>query len=362
MKRYLITGGAGFIGSNFIRHLLKKDHDLECIVNLDAITYAGSRENLKGLPDSEKHILVDGDICDQELVSGLLRQHELDTIVHFAAESHVDRSIHGPAAFVRTNIQGTFSLLEAARQVWQKECQLDGDEVRFHHISTDEVFGSLETQAAAFTETTPYAPNSPYAASKAASDHLVRAYGHTYGLPISITNCSNNYGPYQFPEKLIPIILLKALAGELLPIYGDGQQIRDWLYVEDHCQAILQVLKQGEVGETYNVGGNNQLTNLDLVKTLCTILNEQAVDSPYKPHENLIQFVADRPGHDRRYAMDITKIDRVLGWEPNENLLSGLTKTVRWYLQNQDWLQAIIAEKEFGTWLAINYENRGDEE
>jgi len=359
MKNVMITGGAGFIGSNFVRYMLEKEPGTQ-IWNLDALTYAGSLENLKDIPDPERHTFLKGDICDQSLVEEILRDHRIDTIVHFAAESHVDRSIEGPGAFVRTNIQGTFALLEAARKVWLDEALLPREAAHFHHVSTDEVYGSLEPGEAAFSEQTPYDPNSPYAASKAASDHLVRAYGHTYDLPFTITNCSNNYGQYQFPEKLIPLMILKALQGEPLPVYGDGNQIRDWLHVEDHCEALLRVLRQGLLGETYNIGGDNQPTNLEIVQKICAVLDELAPDSGISPRESLIQFVADRPGHDRRYAMDIRKIQTELDWEPRHDLERGLRKTVLWYLENRDWLEAIILEKDYQSWLSINYERRGE--
>jgi dTDP-glucose 4,6-dehydratase len=359
MKNVLITGGAGFIGSNFVRHFLEKEPEAH-IWNLDVLTYAGSRENLKDLPDHDRHNFLEGDICDQQLVEEILRDNKIDTIVHLAAESHVDRSIEGPGAFVRTNIQGTFSLLEAARKVWLDEALLPREAVRFHHVSTDEVYGSLEPDDPAFTELTPYDPNSPYAASKAASDHLVRAYGHTYELPFTITNCSNNYGPYQFPEKLIPLMILKALQGEPLPVYGDGAQIRDWLHVEDHCEALLCVLRRGRLGETYNIGGDNQPTNLEIVQQICAVLDELAPDSGAAPRQSLIQFVADRPGHDRRYAMDIRKIRTELGWEPRYDLERGLRQTVLWYLDNRGWMEAIILEKDYQSWLSINYERRGE--
>ena len=276
-------------------------------------------------------------------------------MVHFAAESHVDRSIVGPAPFVETNLVGTFNLLESARQVWQELERGDWERCRFHHVSTDEVYGSLEPDDPPFSETTPYAPNSPYAASKAGSDHLVRAYGHTYGLPVTISNCSNNYGPYQYPEKLIPLMILNALEGKPLPIYGDGKQVRDWLYVEDHCKAILRVLEQGRPGQVYNVGGGNQPTNLEVVRLICSILDELLPDSPHRPHTSLIRFVEDRPGHDRRYAMDCSKIRRELGWKPQENLQSGLRRTVRWYLENLDWVEAIRSEPGYERWLETNY-------
>lgn len=353
MKNVLITGGAGFIGSNFVRHLLGWEPQVH-ILNLDALTYAGSLESLRALPDGSQYTFMQGDVCDFELVSRLIRGHEIDTIVHFAAESHVDRSILGPAPFIQTNVIGTFTLLEAARQVWRGE----GSGRNFHHVSTDEVFGSLNPQGPAFTESTSYDPRSPYSASKAASDHLVRSYFHTYGLPVTITNCSNNYGPYQFPEKLIPLIILNALQGKPLPIYGDGMQIRDWLYVEDHCEAIRLVIAKGRPGETYNVGGGNQPYNLDLVKEICAILDE--LQPTKRPYASLITHVADRPGHDRRYAMDITKIREELGWLPKHDIESGLRATVSWYLNNPGWVQAILKENDFQNWLERNYAQRGE--
>lgn len=357
-KNILITGGAGFIGSNFVRYMLQVEPQVE-LVNLDALTYAGSLENLKDLPDPRRHTFVHGDICDRDLVDNLIRSNQIDTIVHFAAETHVDRSILGPAQFVQTNITGTFTLLEAVRQYWLAERAIPLQNVRFHHVSTDEVYGTLEPDDPPFTETTPYAPNSPYAASKAASDHLVRSYHHTYGLPVTITNCSNNYGPYQFPEKLIPLMILNARDGERLPIYGDGQQIRDWLYVEDHCEAIRTVLHKGTPGETYNIGGNNQPTNLTVVKTICEVLDELLPNSTYVPHETLIQHVSDRPGHDRRYAMEIGKITRELGWQPQQSLSSGLLKTVAWYLESQEWVDVIRTQQDYQGWLDRNYAERG---
>jgi dTDP-glucose 4,6-dehydratase len=353
----LVTGGAGFIGSNFVRYLLEVEPDVK-IVNLDALTYSGSLENLKDLPNADHYTFTQGDICDAALASSLLRENEIDTIVHFAAESHVDRSITGPGQFVRTNISGTFTLLEAARQYWLQDAAKASREVRFHHVSTDEVFGSLAPDDPAWTEESPYDPHSPYAASKAASDHLVRAYGHTYGLPFTLTNCTNNYGPYQFPEKLIPLMILNALEGKPLPVYGDGQQIRDWLHVEDHCEAIHLVLKKGRPGSSYNIGGGNQPSNLTIVETICDILDELRVDSQFKPHRQLIQFVKDRPGHDRRYALNIQKIKQDLGWQPRHTMQKGLLETVAWYLAHPDWVSAIHKQEDYQDWLEENYARR----
>jgi len=360
MQNILITGGAGFIGSNFVRFALRAA-PITRIINLDALTYAGSLENLKDLPNSDRYVFVRGDICDQALVLDLLEQFHIDTIVHFAAESHVDRSILTPGAFIQTNVIGTYTLLEAARIYWLGIESMRIEQVRFHHISTDEVFGSLGADDPPFSETTPYAPNSPYAASKASSDHLVRAYHQTFSLPVTITNCSNNYGPYQFPEKLIPLMVLNALEGKPLPVYGDGKQIRDWLYVEDHCKALWTVLRQGKVGEVYNVGGGTQPTNLEIIRAVCAILDESFPHSPYVPHESLIQHVSDRPGHDRRYAMDITQIKRELGWKPEETLESGLRKTIDWYLKNPEWVDDICKDDDYQNWIAQNYSARGGE-
>ncbi len=367
MKNILVTGGAGFIGANFVRFVLEQSPDTHpgvptAIVNLDALTYAGSLENLKQLPTPERHTFVHGDICDRQLVDQLLHTHHIDTIVHFAAETHVDRSIQDPGPFIQTNIVGTYTLLEAARQYWLVEKAVPVGTARFHHVSTDEVFGTLQPGDPPFSETTPYAPNSPYAASKAASDHLVRAYFHTFGLPVTISNCSNNYGPYQFPEKLIPLMISNALDGKPLPVYGDGQQIRDWLFVGDHCAAIYQILDKGAVGETYNIGGNNQPTNLVLIETLCAILDEELPDSPYTPHKSLVQHVPDRPGHDRRYAMDITKISRELNWQPRQGLGGGLAQTIGWYLSNPEWSAAIRQQTDYQHWLEKNYAKRGDKQ
>jgi dTDP-glucose 4,6-dehydratase len=358
MRNVLITGGAGFIGSNFVRYLLKEEPDVQ-IFNLDALTYAGSLENLRDLPDPDRHTFIEGNICDRNQVDEIIRKNNVGTIVHFAAETHVDRSILDPEPFIHTNVLGTYTLLEAARRTWITDKILPLEQVRFHHISTDEVFGSLGPNDKAFTESTPYTPNSPYAASKAASDHLVRAYYHTFGLPVSITNCSNNYGPYQFPEKLIPLMILNASRGIKLPVYGDGQQIRDWLFVEDHCEAIWRVIEDGRPGETYNVGGNNQPANLTVVQTLCEILDELEPNSAFTPHKSLIQFVADRPGHDRRYAMDITKIRDEIGWRPLQSIESGLMKTVKWYLDHPIWVEAIHKHHDYQGWLQKNYADRG---
>ena len=357
MKNILVTGGAGFIGSNFVRLLAQMDEDF-VVTNLDALTYAGSPENLKDLPESFKHELVAGSICDYDLVEKIIRERKIDTIVHFAAETHVDRSIFGPGLFIETNINGTFNLLEAARKVWLTENAGSVKDFRFHHVSTDEVYGTLSADDPAFSEETPYSPNSPYSASKASSDHLVRAYHETYGLPVTITNCSNNYGPNQFPEKFIPVIILNAINGKPIPVYGDGKQIRDWLYVEDHCEAIYHVIKNATTGQTYNVGGDNQPTNLEIIKQVCKILDEMFPDSENTPHESLITYVKDRPGHDRRYAMNINKIGRDLGWEPKMNLEKGLRKTVAWYLDNSDWLQNIQKSDELREWENKNYTER----
>ncbi len=357
-KNILVTGGAGFIGSNFIRFVLSEKKDA-VLLNLDLLTYAGSLENLRDLPSADRYTFIEGDICDQQNIEKIIREHNIDTIINFAAETHVDRSIHGPSVFVQTNIFGTFSLLEAARKVWLDERKAGGDEVRFHHISTDEVYGTLSPEDPAFTEQTPYSPNSPYAASKASSDHLVNAYVHTYGLPATITNCSNNYGPYQFPEKLIPLMILNAIEGKALPVYGDGKQIRDWLYVEDHCRAIWDVLEKGVPGESYNIGGENQPTNLEIIHTICSILDEKMPDSSFTPHEQLITFVADRPGHDRRYAMNIEKIRQELDWSPQHALRQGLYSTVEWYLSNKDWINLIRKRPTYQDWVTENYTKRG---
>ncbi len=355
LHNVLVTGGAGFIGSNFVRYLLEFEPEVH-IVNLDALTYAGSEVNLQDLPDPNRHIFVHGDICDRQLVDEVLREHHIDAIVHFAAESHVDRSIVGPEPFIQTNVRGTFTLLEAARRFWLEDGGGHVEEPRFHHVSTDEVYGSLGPDDPPFSESTPYSPNSPYAASKAASDHLVRAYGHTYGLPVTISNCSNNYGPYQFPEKLIPLVILNALDGRPLPVYGDGRQVRDWLYVSDHCEAIHLILRRGRRGETYNIGGGNQPANLTVVQTICDLLDELRPAS--NSYHGLIRHVADRPGHDRRYAMDISKIKNELGWGPRHSLSEGLRATVEWFLTHSDWISAIRTQHAYQDWIDQNYQKR----
>ena len=352
----LVTGGAGFIGSNFVLDWFTRHK--EPLINLDKLTYAGNPANLENLRGNPDYVFVHGDIGDRALVRQLLEQHSPRAIVHFAAESHVDRSIHGPAEFVQTNIVGTFSLLDEGRAWWQKLAQEIRDAFRFLHVSTDEVYGSLEPDDPPFKESSAYAPNSPYAASKAASDHLVRAYHRTYGLPALITNCSNNYGPYQFPEKLIPLMILNALVGKPLPVYGDGGHLRDWLYVKDHCAAIREVLARGRAGETYNIGGNEEKTNLEVVKAVCALLDE-ARPHRKSPHAALISFVKDRLGHDRRYAMDATRISRELGWKPAESFDSGLRKTVAWYLDNPDWV-AHTTSGAYRSWIEKNYAKRGE--
>lgn len=330
----LVTGGAGFIGANFVLDWLRVSG--EPIVNLDALTYAGNRENLASLDCDARHIFVQGDVCDCDLVNRIMFEHRPRAIVHFAAESHVDRSIHGPGIFVKTNVVGTYTLLEAARGYWNELARSDKNEFRFLQVSTDEVYGSLGPHDPVFSETKGYAPNSPYSASKAGSDHLVRAWHHTYGLPVLTTNCSNNYGPYQFPEKLIPLVIANALHGKHLPIYGDGMNVRDWLYVGDHCAAIREVLARGRIGETYNIGGWNEKPNIEIVKTVCALLDELA-PAPDGSYARLMTYVDDRPGHDRRYAIDARKIERELGWRPAETFETGIRKTVQWYLANRDW-------------------------
>lgn len=350
----LVTGGAGFIGSNFILDWLAEVN--EPVVNLDKLTYAGNLENLASLKEDPRHVFVRGDIADQALVRGVLERFRPRAVVHFAAESHVDRSILGPEAFIQTNMVGTFRLLEAVREFWEKLSASEKDGFRFLHISTDEVYGSLGLDEPPFSEITPYAPNSPYSASKASSDHLVRAYHHTYGLPTLTTNCSNNYGPYQFPEKLIPLVIMNAVQGKAIPIYGDGGNIRDWLYVGDHCSAIRTVLIKGRPGEVYNIGGNSEKTNLEVVRTVCGVLDE--LHPTGAPHNRLLTFVQDRPGHDRRYAIDARKIGSELGWGPRENFEGGLFKTVEWFLAHSHWVESVVSG-EYQRWIEVNYGERG---
>jgi dTDP-glucose 4,6-dehydratase len=347
----LVTGGAGFIGSNFVLSTIAKTG--EAILNLDKLTYAGNLRNLEALRSDARHRFVQGDICERALVKQLLEKHKPRAIVHFAAESHVDRSISGPAEFVQANVVGTWCLLEEARDYWKK----NGGEFRFLQVSTDEVYGSLGAEDSPFTESTPFAPNSPYAASKAAADHMVRAYRHTYGLPTLTTNCSNNYGPYQFPEKLIPLMIQQALAGKPLPVYGDGSNVRDWLFVLDHCEAVRAVLERGRPGETYNVGGNSEKRNIDVVNLLCRTLDELRPGKQGR-YAELVSFVKDRPGHDRRYAIDASKIKRELDWQPKESFESGLRRTVQWYLDNQAWALEVTSGA-YRNWMAANYAARG---
>jgi dTDP-glucose 4,6-dehydratase len=348
----LVTGGAGFIGSNFILQWLTAENIP--IVNLDKLTYAGNLGNLEKVSTDPRYSFVHGDIADRKLVSDLLGRSRPRAIVHFAAESHVDRSIHGPDDFVRTNVNGTFGLLEEARAYWTELGQEEKATFRFLHISTDEVYGSLGPNDPPFSETTPYAPNSPYSSTKAASDHLVRAYHHTYGLPVLTTNCSNNYGPYQFPEKLIPLTILNAMSGKPIPVYGDGQNIRDWLFVADHCEAIRTVLARGRIGETYNVGGRSEKPNLEIVHTICSSLDELRPADPVVPHNKLVTYVQDRPGHDRRYAMDTRKIERELSWQPRETFETGIRKTVEWYLANEAWIREVTSGN-YRQWIATQY-------
>jgi dTDP-glucose 4,6-dehydratase len=348
----LVTGGAGFIGSNFILQWIAKEGTP--VINLDKLTYAGNPRNLDQVASDPRYSFVQGDIVDRELVGQLLNRHRPRALVHFAAESHVDRSIRGPDDFIRTNVNGSFSLLEEARAYWLEMGDEERRRFRFLHISTDEVHGSLGPGDDPFHEATAYAPNSPYSASKAAADHLVRAYHHTYGLPTLTTNCSNNYGPYQFPEKLIPLMILNACKGESLPVYGDGLNVRDWLYVEDHCEAVRLVLSRGKVGETYNIGGWNEKHNLEIVETICTILDELRLADPVVPHRKLITFVKDRPGHDRRYAIDARKIERELGWKPRESFESGIRKTVCWYLENPEWVRQVTSGS-YRQWIESHY-------
>lgn len=355
MMTLLITGGAGFIGSNFILQQRAKNNYR--IVNLDKLTYAGNLANLECLRNDNNHIFIHGDINDRELVRKLLNEYKPDAVIHFAAESHVDRSIIGPDAFIQTNIVGTFNLLEEVRSYWNCLNNEFKGNFRFHHVSTDEVYGSLEPDAPSFKETNPYTPNSPYSASKASSDHLVRSYNHTYNLPTLITNCSNNYGPLQFPEKLIPLMIINAINCKSLPVYGDGKNIRDWLYVTDHTEAINLVLKKGKIGETYNIGGGCEKTNVEIVETICNILDSIFPDSKVGNHSSLIKFVKDRPGHDRRYAIDSSKITNDLGWAPKETFETGIMKTIQWYIDNMDWVES-VQTGSYREWINMNYEKR----
>jgi len=351
-KTILVTGGSGFIGSNFILQWMQQEGTP--VVNLDKLTYAGNPRNLLQVSSDSRYSFTQGDVCDRELLRKLFELHQPRAVVHFAAESHVDRSIRGPDDFVRTNVFGTFCLLEEARSYCEGLEGHDRDSFRFLHVSTDEVYGSLGPNDPAFSETTPYSPNSPYSASKAGSDHLVRAYHHTYGLPTLTTNCSNNYGPYQFPEKLIPLVLLNARAGKPLPVYGDGQNVRDWVFVADHCEAVRTVLAKGRAGETYNIGGRSEKRNIEVVETICAILDQSCPGDPTVPHRKLITFVKDRPGHDRRYAIDARKIERDLGWKPRESFETGMRKTVEWYLQNEEWVKE-VASGAYRKWIATQY-------
>lgn len=351
MKNVLVTGGAGFIGSNFARYLLKKESGLR-VINLDLLTYAGLKESLADLDGFDRHIFVHGDICDNNLVGKLMDEYKIDTIVHFAAESHVDRSIECPSGFVQTNVVGTLNLLEAARRFWAG----DFSDKRFHHISTDEVYGEISEFSPGCDEFAAYHPRSPYAASKASADHLVRSHFYTYGFPVTVSLCSNNYGPFQFPEKLVPLSVVNALQGKSIPVYGDGHQIRDWVYVLDHCAAIYHILLRGKPGESYNIGGGNQLQNIEVVRKICNILDELTL--PDKPCSSLIEHVSDRPGHDRRYALGMNKIEKEIGWLPRYDIDSGLKLTVKWYLENSNWLSIATSRGEYKTWIKKNYHNR----
>ncbi|EOY9126694.1 dTDP-glucose 4,6-dehydratase [Proteus mirabilis] len=352
--KILVTGGAGFIGSAVVRHIINNTND--AIINVDKLTYAGNLESLNSVCENNRYTFIQADICDEKLTTDIFKQHQPDAIMHLAAESHVDRSIDGPSEFIQTNIIGTYTLLEAARQYWNQLPKDKKNSFRFHHISTDEVYGDLESTTDLFTETTPYAPSSPYSASKASSDHLVRAWHRTYGLPTLVTNCSNNYGPFHYPEKLIPLMILNALEGKTLPVYGNGQQIRDWLYVEDHARALYKVVTEGKVGETYNIGGHNEKANIDVVKTICKILEELVPNKPnnIQSYSDLITYVTDRPGHDLRYAIDATKIKNELNWVPAETFETGLRKTVEWYLANNEWVEH-IKSGSYQSWVQQHY-------
>ncbi|KTB58748.1 dTDP-glucose 4,6-dehydratase [Pseudomonas syringae] len=356
--KILVTGGAGFIGSAVIRHIITNTAD--AVINLDKLTYAGNLESLQAVDQSERYTFAHVDICKREDVDQVFREYQPDAVMHLAAESHVDRSISGPSEFIQTNIIGTYTLLEAARAYWNQLEDARKVKFRFHHISTDEVYGDLDGPEDLFTETTPYQPSSPYSASKASSDHLVRAWSRTYGLPTIVTNCSNNYGPCHFPEKLIPLIILNALEGKALPIYGKGDQVRDWLYVEDHARALYKVVTEGEIGETYNIGGHNEKQNLEVVHAVCALLDQLRPDSAYRPHGSLITYVQDRPGHDLRYAIDASKIQRELGWVPEESFESGIRKTVEWYLDNPEWV-AHVKSGSYQQWIDKNYTARADQ-
>ncbi len=348
----IVTGGAGFIGSNFVLEWLRAENTQ--VINLDKLTYAGNLSNLEAIQNDPRYRFAQADIVDRDAVRQVFLQHRPRAVVHFAAESHVDRSIRGPDDFVRTNVNGTFALLEEVRAYWLERKESDRNRFRFLHVSTDEVFGSLKEADAAFCETTRYQPNSPYSATKAASDHLVRAYHHTYGLPVLTTNCSNNYGPYQFPEKLIPLMILNACSGKSLPVYGDGKNVRDWLYVGDHCEAVRMVLARGTPGETYNIGGSNERRNIEVVESICSILDELCPNDPVLPHRKLITYVEDRPGHDRRYAIDASKLARELGWQPRETFESGLRKTIEWYLEHGAWIREVTSGA-YRQWMATHY-------
>ncbi|MHA6129384.1 dTDP-glucose 4,6-dehydratase [Pseudomonas fluorescens group sp. PF-1] len=356
--KILVTGGAGFIGSAVIRHIISRTAD--SVVNVDKLTYAGNLESLVEVSQNPRYVFEHVDICDRSHIDRILNEHKPDAIMHLAAESHVDRSISGPSEFIQTNIVGTYTLLEAARHYWVALDDARKARFRFHHISTDEVYGDLDGPEDLFTETTSYQPSSPYSASKASSDHLVRAWARTYGLPTLVTNCSNNYGPCHFPEKLIPLIILNALEGKPLPVYGKGNQVRDWLYVEDHARALYKVVTEGVVGETYNIGGHNEKQNIEVVQTLCALLDELRPGSAYRPHASLITYVQDRPGHDLRYAIDASKIQRELGWAPEETFESGIRKTVEWYLENTEWV-AHVKNGSYQQWIDQNYADRSNQ-